>query len=552
MADLEVPNLTFLRSIPIYGAKLYEALNGIRLGVNAVVKQTNANPSGQPESPPNIDALNVTAQDGHFHISVTDQSSGLRRGVQYRIEHADNPAFIGAHPIVIGDSRSYDMYMGNVTRYFRASSSYPSSNQSQHVYHGTQTEPTPVIGGGPTAGPMFLPSQGSGTGAPGQSAGPGPVPVRTDASGFDWRLQQPVPVDPTTQAVSPGSQGGIGSAGGSGGGGGSVTVTESIIAAAENIASIGGTGNAITGITSPSYSALASGFLVRYIPSNSNSGATTLNVNGTGAKAVTKNGTTALVGGELVAGIAYLLLYDGTRWQIIGTLVSESIIANSETLTSIGGTGDAITGVTAIKYTSRAIGFVLRYIPANANAGATTINENSIGAVAITKNGTTALVGGELLVGVTYFLLFDGTRYQIVGPVGSASQSTGSWTPTLSFGGGSTGLTYGTVVGGYVKTGSLIVATFDMTLDALGSSTGIAEINGLPFSVAALEVTGGSIQFAENMAALAATPTILPEVGTSKASLFDWGATGAVNLIETNFSGTPSPTRIIGTVTYVT
>ena len=95
--------------------------------------------------------------------------------------------------------------------------------------------------------------------------------------------------------------------------------------------------------------------------------------------------------------------------------VSESIIAASETLTSIAGTGNAITGVTATPYSARVIGFVLRYIPIHANSGATTINENSIGAVAVTDNGGNALVGGEFVVGKASFLMWDGTEYQIVG-----------------------------------------------------------------------------------------------------------------------------------------
>jgi len=58
--------------------------------------------------------------------------------------------------------------------------------------------------------------------------------------------------------------------------------------------------------------------MVRLVPANTNSGATTLNVNGIGASAVTKNGSTALVGGEFQQNREYLLLWDGTRWQIVG------------------------------------------------------------------------------------------------------------------------------------------------------------------------------------------------------------------------------------------
>ena len=105
--------------------------------------------------------------------------------------------------------------------------------------------------------------------------------------------------------------------GGGGGGGGTPVTTEAIIAACETLSSIAGTGDAITGVTATPYSALAADFLIRYVPIHDNSGATTLNVNSIGAKAVTKNGTVALVGGELVTGREYLLGYDGTQFQIL-------------------------------------------------------------------------------------------------------------------------------------------------------------------------------------------------------------------------------------------
>ncbi len=47
-------------------------------------------------------------------------------------------------------------------------------------------------------------------------------------------------------------------------------------------------------------------------------------------KAVTKNGTNALVGGEFLTGKCYLLMYDGTRWQIVGIIapISATVLAS--------------------------------------------------------------------------------------------------------------------------------------------------------------------------------------------------------------------------------
>lgn len=66
----------------------------------------------------------------------------------------------------------------------------------------------------------------------------------------------------------------------------------------------------------------------------------------------------------------------------------------------------------------------------------------------------------------------------------------GSWTPALSFGGASTGITYSVQQGFYRKLGELLVAEARITLTSKGSSTGIAVVTGLP--VAAVVAMIGS------------------------------------------------------------
>jgi hypothetical protein len=51
-----------------------------------------------------------------------------------------------------------------------------------------------------------------------------------------------------------------------------------------------------------------------------NTGASTINPNGLGAKSITKNGTTALSSGDLPANQIFLLVYDGTRYQVAGSI----------------------------------------------------------------------------------------------------------------------------------------------------------------------------------------------------------------------------------------
>jgi len=73
-------------------------------------------------------------------------------------------------------------------------------------------------------------------------------------------------------------------------------------------------------------------------------------------------------------------------------------------------------------------------IPANTNTGATTLNITPSGGSALTAknvfcNGV-ACTGGELKAGVPSVLVYDGTRFQIVGPSGFS----GTYTPTLTAG----------------------------------------------------------------------------------------------------------------------
>ena len=174
--SINVRNLQEIRS---RDPKLYEALTDIINAHLNIAQQVNGNSTGAPAPPPAISNLSVKAQNGHFTASITDNGQ-IYRGIQYYIEHADNPQFTDAQRVHLGDSRDHQMFLGNVTRYFRAYSSYSASAPSSPVFHGDSSSPLPVSGGGAIGGPAFQTSQASGTGFPGQGAtGPGPIHYRT-------------------------------------------------------------------------------------------------------------------------------------------------------------------------------------------------------------------------------------------------------------------------------------------------------------------------------------------------------------------------------------
>jgi hypothetical protein len=97
---------------------------------------------------------------------------------------------------------------------------------------------------------------------------------------------------------------------------------------------------------------------------------------------------------------------------------------------SISGT-NTITGTISTSPTAYVTGQVYRFVAAGANTGAVTLNLNSIGAKAITKKGTSPLVGGELLSGACIEVMYDGTQFQLIGAahlVGSTTTASTSGT----------------------------------------------------------------------------------------------------------------------------
>lgn len=117
----------------------------------------------------------------------------------------------------------------------------------------------------------------------------------------------------------------------------------------------------------------------------------------------------------------------------------------------------------------------------------------------------------------------------------------GTWSPTLQFGGGSTGIIYVTQTGRYTKFGNRVFLTAQIALSAKGSSIGDATIAGLPFNqISSTPSVNGSIFFADyfSLASITGFLTGFIGSGASTATLRLGGATGTTNLTDTNFTNT--------------
>lgn len=90
------------------------------------------------------------------------------------------------------------------------------------------------------------------------------------------------------------------------------------------------------------------------------------------------------------------------------------------------------------------------------------------------------LVGGTITGGGT--LALGGYTLTAPGTGTVALIGSGTWTPALKFATNAIGMTYATQAGKYIKIGNLCFCIGHIVLSAKGSSSGVAQIYGLPFN----------------------------------------------------------------------
>ncbi len=124
-----------------------------------------------------------------------------------------------------------------------------------------------------------------------------------------------------------------------------------------------------------------------------------------------------------------------------------------------------------------------------------------------------------------------------------------SWTPSIAFGGGTTGILYSSQTGRYIKYGRMVYAFFAVVLTNKGSSTGAATLNGLPASQASGGPSGTWALLYDNMTTNWAN--IMLVTGSDRQMTINGaGAVGVRNntaLQETDFSNS---TRLNGAFFY--
>lgn len=193
------------------------------------------------------------------------------------------------------------------------------------------------------------------------------------------------------------------------------------------------TGSANAQIIAPEFSADMKGHPTYvWVAGYTNTGATTLSADGGVTNtSLSKADGTAMTGGEIVAGTAYTVVFDGTYWRVIG-----SSSASTASFPSAGQktTTYTVTAADAGKLIPCSGSWTLS-LPSAASAGngfTVALKNNGTGSISIAPNGSDlidAALSAVLTLGGSVILICDGSRWTSVGGVGwSASGAT--WSPT--------------------------------------------------------------------------------------------------------------------------
>lgn len=186
-----------------------------------------------------------------------------------------------------------------------------------------------------------------------------------------------------------------------------------------------GTANALVVTLSPAPASLAAmaDAPVRILKSGAaNTGAPTLALNGFTATPIVWGDGSALGAGDLPAGSLFTVLYDGTTNFVMQSVpfvppMFSDVQAQAGNYVADTGSGANIYVATlSPALTAPVVGMPIRLKIAHTNSGASTLNVNGLGAVAIHDSSGNALTGNALRAGMIAEFYYDGSAYQLAVP----------------------------------------------------------------------------------------------------------------------------------------
>lgn len=102
-------------------------------------------------------------------------------------------------------------------------------------------------------------------------------------------------------------------------------------------------------------------------------------------------------------------------------------------LSTVGGTADVITLTPSPSITAYAAGQIFTFEATGTNTTVVTVNVSAVGAISVTRDGSTELNVGEIVSGKFYLIYHDGTAFQLFAPAGAQTDVPNEWTATQNF-----------------------------------------------------------------------------------------------------------------------
>lgn len=163
-------------------------------------------------------------------------------------------------------------------------------------------------------------------------------------------------------------------------------------------------GNIYSVTTSPAIAAISVGQLIEIQFNAANTGAITLNVNGTGAISVLNRDGNAIASGDVIANRNYLLVNNGSIWIVTNSFYPDT----SEGTTTNSGNTYSVTTTPA--FGALKTGQILDIQFNAGNSGAITLNPNGIGNITVVDQNGNAIVSGAIVANRIYPLVYTGTN----------------------------------------------------------------------------------------------------------------------------------------------
>jgi len=263
--------------------------------------------------------------------------------------------------------------------------------------------------------------------------------------------------------------------------------------------------DAITATASPPITAYATGQTFRFVSAGANTGAVTLNINTIGNKAVTKTGTTALAAGDIPSGAVVEVVYDGTRFQLLGVGDVTAQILRDQLFTAYTTAGSSGAYTLTTTYGALVTGerFRAKFHTAGPASGTNTLDRDTLGAKALKRYDTSgAKVDANITANLLTDIEYDGTDYVVLTPLDlphgkTRYTSNGTWTAPAGVttawlsgcgpGGGGAGGNSATVGGGGGGGGQSVIAeavtvvpgtSYTVTIGTGGAGSVSAAANG--------------------------------------------------------------------------